>query len=708
MKKLVCSLSLLLVFAMQFAVADIVISEPSDVYNLGDKLYVTVDGIRGSGSGNLNIDLLCEGNTTNLVKISARAFSLDEEQSYSIPYKILNREDLEVENLSSLVGDCQVVASLGQKSSSTKSFIVSDKIDVETFLDGHSYDPGEQIVIQVNAVKENGHNLNGFLEVTNATTFSKAVEDGVAKEIFSLSETTEAGIYFLNIYVYDVGPEGFLNVGSDTVSFIINQVAKSVVMSMSAAEAIPGGEFSVGMEIFDQSGIKMDGEIDAKLVSPDDEVMEFTLESGELQKFLFEDNDTAGTWKIYSTFNNLAQEREFNLRAVQKAEFEIVDSILIVKNVGNDVYNKTINVTIGDDIKTLDLNIGIGEIRKFNLGAPKGEYDVLVDDGDTSINKHLLLTGNAVSVDDMKSPNALRDHVIFWIFLVLIVGGVSFILIRRHRKHGNKDKTSSDKIVSSVKDVNEKGKNFMENFRKMFSKLLPKKIKSRVDDSLNYTNKSPSVQGLDSSKYHHEDKTMIDLTRRKMNEAESTLVMKGNKHPSSVVAISIKNFGEMSDSAKEYLHKTISNEQGKGLVDWRSDYVFVIFSPIVTKTYGNEILATKCAMGIKDDIDRHNKRYRDKIEINLGINSGDIVATKESGKLKYTSIGNTISFSKRISDSDTNKVLVSDSIRKKLLRDLKVERSKEIGENPTFEVLEIKDRKDDERRLKELMKRMDN
>jgi len=104
-------------------------------------------------------------------------------------------------------------------------------------------------------------------------------------------------------------------------------------------------------------------------------------------------------------------------------------------------------------------------------------------------------------------------------------------------------------------------------------------------------------------------------------------------------------------------------------------------------------------------LNAYNKKFKDKIEFNLGVHVGELIASKVGGKLKYTSIGNTISLAKRISDSDSGKLIVSDEIRKKLLRDLKVVKAKEIGENQTFEVSEVKDRAGDKARLADLLKR---
>jgi len=50
-------------------------------------------------------------------------------------------------------------------------------------------------------------------------------------------------------------------------------------------------------------------------------------------------------------------------------------------------------------------------------------------------------------------------------------------------------------------------------------------------------------------------------------------------------------------------------------------------------------------------------------------------------------------------------LIVSDEIRKKLIRDLKVVKAKEIGGNATFIVEEVKDRVADKARLADLLKR---
>jgi len=699
MRKL--ALMLVLVLMSAGVLAEISVSEPNAVYNLGDRLYVSLDGLVGADSGNLNIGLVCGGKTTNLVKISARSFSFDEEQSYSIPYKILDRQDLELVNLSDIIGDCQIVAGLGTQVTSSNSFVVSDSVVVAVSLNKTMYNPGEEILVNIEAVKANGVNLNGFVDASGIASFSKAVEEGLAEESFTLSDTIEAGSYYLNVSAYDVGADGVLNRGLGGVYFDVAQIASSMIMSLSGEVAVPGDNFSIGVEVFDQSGIEMSGAVLLKILSPSDEGIEASVNAGEFGNVNFDLNASAGTWTIVAEFNDMKEEREFEMAALQKAEFDLEDSILSVKNIGNVLYNKTINVGIGDaEVLTLDLNIEVGEIRKFDIGAPTGEYEVVIEDGESSFSKQVFLTGNAISVEDLKSVGIFKSYSIIWIFLILILGGVGVVLFVRYRR---------TRIVGGRKSVVgtavEKVGNVKRNIGNEVLKKMPGNVKSHVDHSLNFTNKSPAVQSLDSKNYSSEDKTMVDFTNKAGAHAESALVLKGDKLISGVVSLAIKNHEELSDVARGSLKKIVDEAKGKGLLDWRGDYVFIVFSPLVTRTYGNEKLAVKAGIDIVNGLNDYNKKFKDKITFGLGIHAGELVASKVGEKLKYTSIGNSISFAKRMSDSDSRKVVVSEIIRKKLMRDLKVEKGKEIGGNLTYIVSAVRNGVEDAAKLSELLKR---
>lgn len=709
MKKLGYLMVLTLVLLSSMVFAEMSISPPKDVYNLGDRLYLDLSGVVGSDSGNLNVDLICNNKTINLVRLPAISFSAEKEQEYSVPYKILNKEDLEISNLTEIVGTCQLVSSIGSHVASTKTFIVSNNIKVTASLDKNKYNPGDSIKVAINAVKDNGDLLNGFVEGSNATSFSKAVENGLATETFSMPKTIEAGKYYLKVYAYDRGRNGILNEGSTTTSFEINQIASSIATSLSNTEITPDDNFSVGTEIFDQSGIKMDGTVSVKIISPNDKEIPLVIKSGGFADVTFLPNSTVGTWKIISSFDSINEQKEIEMLGEPKVNFDFEDSVLTIANIGNMLYNKTINVKIGNKSFPLNLNIKVGETRKFALNAPSGEYKVVAGDGENSITRTIPLSGEVVSIDNVKD-DVLKNYSILWVFLILVLAAIGIVFFIRYRKtrtvklHSGRVSKFKDKIFNAKDKTN---KNFNEIKERALEKV-PKKVKSHVNNSLVFTNKSPKIQSLDSKNYSSKDKTMVDFTNKGKGVAEYSLVLKGEKYLSSVLTLSIKNYNSTNEISKNALQKIINDNRGKGVVDWRGDYVFIIFSPIMTRTYKNDALAVKTGANILKSLKSYNKKFKDKIIFNIGIHSGELVSSMDSGKLKYTSVGNAVSLSKGISDSDNGKLVISEDVRKKMLRDIKGSRGKDVGNNQTYIVSGVIDRAGDMARLKDLMKRQSN
>ena len=698
--------------------ADISINDLEDVYNLGDRLYVDLGGLKGTDNGNLDINLACSNESINLVRIPARSFPADSDQEYST-YKILNWEDLGISNLSNIVGSCQIIVKMGSDIASSNTFKISDNVEVSVSLDKTSYNPGESVVVNIDAITSNGDLLNGFAEGSNASSFSKAIEDGITEEVFTVLETAESGFYNLNVYAYDVGTNGVLNKGYGVASYVVNQVPTSLVLSLSDTTTIPGNNFSIGAAVFDQSGVEMEGTVSVKVISPNGDAFDNMIQAGDFALIDLMSNSSVGTWKITANFDDLIQTREFEVGALQKVDFDFEDNVLVVKNTGNVLYNQSIDVNIGEEVMNLDLNIGVGEIRKFSLEAPMGEYTVIVGNNDHEVTHDILLTGNAISVNDFKNGTLFNDYSVIWVFLIIVLGGIGLVLIIRYRrtKTLGESPAENDSIDSNDNfllnwfnkirkhDKTKKLQSTGTIISKKVSDKVPASVKSQMGDSLHLTNKSPAAQSLDSKNYSSEDKTMVDFTKKGLSGAESALVLKGEKHMSSVVSLSVKNYGDLSDMGRSSLRSIIESSKGKGLVDYRNDYIFVIFSPLVTRTYVNESMAVKCGMDILEELKIYNKKFRNKIEFGIGVHAGDLVAARENGRLKYTGIGNTISLAKRMSDTNSARVVVSESVRKKLLRNLKSTKGKEIGENMTYVVDEIRDIRQDQDKLKQLLKR---
>ncbi len=658
MKKSRLFIGLLMIFSLifissviGFASAKISISEPLDIYSFGDKLYVSVDVVPSSLSGNFEIDLVCNEEEINIYRVPAESsFVLGEEQTIST-YLTLSK------NYGNVSGNCRLEASLEEDVANSKTFQISDEVIVNARFDKQSYDPSQTITLVVEAVKANGHLLNGFMEVSGAVDFSKAVEGGVGKEQFTMPETIESGEYELDIFVYDKGSNNkIFNKGNTSISFSINQIPTSIQTSLSDLEVTPGNEFSVGAELFDQSGISMEGVVYLNLVSPEGISEEFSVASGEIIDINFPYNASPGNWNVYSFFEEINDVKEFEVLAIQKAEFDFLDSVLIVRSVGNAVYNKTIEVNIGEDTRELVLNIQPGEERRFNLKAPNGEYEVLVSDGDSNVQRNLLLTGNAVSVSDLKGIGVLSKYPIVWLFLIVLLAGAAVFVFFRFRK-------KEFKLKDKLKGIN----------------IFKKKEGKMIDTT------ESSGQG----------------------SAEQTLVLKGDKEEASIVCLKVSGLKELGKEAKLKLKEILKIAKSKkAMINVKGDYIMILFSPLVTKTFKNPILASIVGEAVVKELQAYNKKSVQKIEYGIGIHNGMLINSIEEGKLKYTSVGNSVIMAKKLAEISKGNLLVSGAIKSKLMRDLKVEKAGKIGDKYYYKVNKVSDREANQDRLRDILDRM--
>ncbi len=669
-----------LLFGVSVVSARMAITEPSSAYNLGDKLYVSLGGITGASSGNLNINLLCSNQTINLLKISARAFSSTQEQSYSLPYKELTKEDLEIANTRDVLGSCQITASLGAEQTTTRMFTITDSVSLSNRFDKITYNPGDLITVTVEATKANNQPLNGFLETSDAAVINKEVVNGRATLTFSMAPDTKAGDYNLDVFVYDKGTSGeTLNQANSSSTFKINQVPTNIQLGLSTNQLVPGEELTISADILDQTGDKIKGAVSLSTNSSNTrETRSVNVNSGEFAKMKFATNTTPGIMYINAKFADIQQTEEFEILPLEKVDFEFIDTVLVIKNVGNVPYTKPVDVKIGEGMQTVQTNIPVGGEQKFNLKAPTGEYKVAVSDGQSNVERNILLTGKAISVKDITSGSIFSDYAVIWVFLILILIAAAAIILLKMRKR-----------PMSLKDS------------------MMKNVPSKFSDTLNFTNKSPEAQSLYQSGDGNDEHGIVDLRKPRMIGAESALVLKGEKTPSAVICLHVKNYSSLKPAASQELVKVIGlAKEEKGLVDWKDDFVFVIFSPISTKTFNNESHAIIAGMGMFERLNEYNKKFRDKIVFSIGITSGDLVASPEGKMLKYTALGNTIALSKRIAASAEGQLLVTDLVRNKLMRDVKADKVQDIGRVAIYSVKEIKDHTQNRARLDEMMKRM--
>lgn len=655
-KKLVMNI-LAFFFLVCLVSAKISITEPLEVYNLGDTVPLTITLAPNSNDGWFTVDLICGNQIVTIEKIMGKSFYISEEQTRTL--KLPLTEDY----IGNITGDCKIKAAINSEETVTQTFRVSNKLNLDASLDQDRYNPGDIVTLKISAIKENSKPLEGFLETSGIASISKAIVAGEAVEKFTISEKQEAGVYELKVSAYDKVNGKILNSDNKTLKLTVNQVPTFVELSLSELEATPSQDYKFSLELLDQAGKKMDGTIDVSILSPTEKETKMSVKSGETTSINFPTNSTPGTYQITASFGEIVTAKEFAVKEIQKVSLDLSGSLLTITNIGNAKYNQSIAIKIGDKTERFNLSIAVGEVRKFNLNAPNGNYDVDVQSGTDSIQKNLLLTGNAISIKDSSSIGVLNKYPLIWVFLILLLASTAFVLYKKTNKtHQIKEKFS---------------------FRKFF-KMPNRREKVKPEKFI-------------------EPKQEI----HKKGNAESSLVIDGKKEMASVLALRIKNMSTLGIHAKEELVKILElAKDKKGMIEKKDDYLMIIFTPTVTKTYNNEMAATKTGFGLMTALNEYNKRFKQKLEYNIGINSGELIISTKTGKLQYTSLGSTVLLAKKIADSSDSRLLVSDSIRNKMLRDLRGEKMPEFGKSGVFSVTHVTDKEANKDKLQDLLNRM--
>lgn len=634
--------------------AKISISEPMEIYNLGDSVPLIVTLEPNSNEGWFTVDLICGDRTETIEKIIGKSFYIGEEQTRSLKLPLTS------DYIGNITGECKIKAAINSEETYTQTFRISNEIKLESSLDKVNYNPKEIVTLTISAIKENGRPLEGFLETSGLVSVSKVIENGEVIEKFAIPEKQESGDYNLTVLVYDKINSEILNNQNQTLKIKVNQIPTFIDISLSELNATPGEDYQFSLELLDQAGKKIEGAIDVNVLSPEKEEMNLVVMSGESTSISFQTNSTPGTYEILASFEDLLVTKEFQLKEIQKVSLELIDSLLVVTNIGNTKYNQTISVKIGDKTENIALNIPVGEKRKFNLNAPTGTYDVNIQSGTDSLQKNLLLTGNAISVKGSSSLGVLNRYPLIWVFLILLLAGTAFVLYKRTGK-GHQ--------------IKEKGK-----IKTRLSTLFVKKEKF-VD--------APSAEP------------------NKKGNAESSLVLEGEKEVAAVIALKIKNMSSLETHAKQELIKILElAKDKKGMIEKKEDYLMILFTPTITKTYHNEMLATKVGFNLMTALNEYNKRFNKKLDYSLGINSGELIVSTKNGKLQYTSLGNTVLLAKKIADSSEAKLLVADNIRNKMIRDLRGNKVEPIGKTEVYSVTNVNDREANKDRLQDLLNRM--
>ncbi len=652
LKVLIAVLFFSLFFVNMVSAEAWLVKEPSSIYSFGDNLELTA---KLSETGKqLEARLNCQ-NESKIIFFQYISNSTSIEIVYPLTKTLLGE----------FKGECKVNLKYGEDEIASQYFLISDVIFLNTELKDRYFEPGKDVEIKGRAEKANGQLLEGFYEINiPEINFSKGgnVENGIFSANISLPENMKAGNYLMNINAYQKNEGEIINKGEEKLSIKIKQIPSKIDIALDNQNVKPGTNLSFKIMLYDQSGEKIEGEASYLIENSDSVALLKSLSKIDVQEMFFpEKNLTIGYYKIKAYSSGLSTERQFYVEENEEAEFKIMNSALIIKNVGNVPYKKAVQVSIGGTVEIINHELALGEEKEYQLIAPKGTYSIKITDGASSIESESagLITGRAIAIRAVQPGFFARGKIFAWVFLILVLGIFVFLASRRTIK----------------------GK-FVLNDR-LFGKVTKEEKKDKT---------------IKASE-------LAITPRRDAKIAEHSLVLNGQKQDSAVICLKIKN--QLDGMAKLNIEGILGPAYDKKATIYRSgDYIIPIFSPAMTRTFQNHIPAVKTAMEIQKKIEEHNQKYKDKIEYGLSVHHGNLVSKIHNDKLMFTSVENTIATAKRIADISEGEILLSKAMHEKTIAEVKAEQEKKNGIE-VFRVKQVVDREKNTSFIQGFLKRQE-
>jgi hypothetical protein len=654
------------IFVSSFVSADVFLSkQPENTYNIGDTLSVILNS--DGSEGWAGADLYCN----NQSKMLYFHYLTSDELSVNI------NVPLSKEFLGGMIGSCYLSVKFNGQTKTSFPFTLNNNIDIGLTFSGNSFKPDESITFSGTAKKSNGKLFNGFASLKFEGIDLEVIVP-ISNDQFSgnltIPSNVAAGTYRVIINANEKDDKGeIINFGNIEDSITILQ--KPTKLSLEAPSSFyPGNESLFKSILYDQTDQKIEkASVSYQLIDVNgNEVLSKLSTTGEANYFIPEKNAPFGYWNLTAVSEEISVQQKIYVEKNMEATFQLINGTLIIQSIGNVPYNKSIEIMIGNETKVKHLNLAPGDSVHFELTAPDGEYEIKISDGDKSeLWDGVSLTGAAVSLDGSgkKRPVGLfSKNWLVWIFIIGILGLFIF--------------ATSRKIINKNVSIN--------------SKNNPKPVKP-LDE-----NKGGVVKVIPGK----DNKPVIESDS---GFAQHSTVIDGSKQRSTLMALKLKNNQELKNdksSAQEVL-KGIEREiiEMHGRVYKNEDFIIGIFTPMVTKNFENDMSAVRCSKLVLKKLKDYNFKFSQKIEFGIAVNSGDIIAKKDSGKLLFTAIGNTLSDAKKIAEIAKNDILLSEETHKKVMSQVKTTLNSGSGAFKTYIITDVVDRESNSKFIESFLQR---
>lgn len=225
------------------------------------------------------------------------------------------------------------------------------------------------------------------------------------------------------VFLIFIGLIGFLIVfGGNITGYAVYDDSKRILIDVEN-NYLPGDIMEIKIELYEDDK-KIEGNLDYVVQDYYTEVIvEGSVNSGEKIEFELPGDSVPGLWKITASFDGIKGEAWFDVMELEKADIKLEGDKLVVTNIGNIPYRKSISIKIGDYTEIAVVPLGIGQTKEIQLTGPENAYNIEVSDGteeNTFEIKEVGLTGNVIGLSDISGKGFFSKYPLIGLFLVVL------------------------------------------------------------------------------------------------------------------------------------------------------------------------------------------------------------------------------------------------------------------------------------------------
>jgi len=231
--------------------------------------------------------------------------------------------------------------------------------------------------------------------------------------------------------------------------------AQSIKIDLPSKEDFNVGEkIILKISLLDSQNIPISTDIKLTFENADKtQLLEKTVQTNKIVEVDL-GNVSGGSWNVIATYQNIEEEKVFLIQKNEEVKLSLEGDNLIIENIGNTIYEETIDIIIGNTIEPKEVKLNIGEKTNFRLIAPDGTYTIKVSDGKTTLSQgEVKLTGEAIGILDERMQtralitgarsedakpgfyNSIKSNKFIYFFVASVIGAVVLLAIeRRYRK----------------------------------------------------------------------------------------------------------------------------------------------------------------------------------------------------------------------------------------------------------------------------------